>query len=120
MASAPRASRARATVPLAGLMVFRSSMRVSRKLIGQFLVAIRSARSALSSSRWRKPGKLPGEEGGERSGGVAFGIELMEQEGTEQHFAAGIAGAFLLGQARFECSALILDLSQAFRDRFAR
>ena len=46
--------------------------------------------------------QLPGEERGERSGGVAFGIELMEQEGAEQHLAAGVAGAFLLGQARFE------------------
>ena len=63
--------------------------------------------------------QLPGDEGGERSGGIALGIELMEQEGAEQHFAAGVAGAFLLGQARFECPALFLDLSQAFRDRFA-
>ena len=44
----------------------------------------------------------------------------MEQEGAEQHFAAGVAGAFLLGQARFERSALFLDVGEAFRDRFAR
>jgi hypothetical protein len=64
--------------------------------------------------------QLPGDEGSEWSGGVAFGVELMEQEGTEEHLAAGVAGAFLLGQARFERSALFLDLSLASRDRFAR
>jgi len=41
------------------------------------------------------------------------------EEGAEQHFAASVAGAFVLGQARFQRSALFLDLSQAFRDRFA-
>jgi hypothetical protein len=41
------------------------------------------------------------------------------EEGAGEHFAAGVAGAFLLGQASFECAPLFLDLSQAFRDRFA-
>ena len=47
-------------------------------------------------------------------------FEAMQDERTEQHLAARVVGAFLLGQSGLERGALRIQFGQALFDRFAR